>query len=135
MFLAAILAVAAANAPAQPPVQPGSAVDICMRAAAAIAHSAVKDADRADCACSDQQLHRLLHGGDYALHEDMQTIIANGANEASFNKQLSDIMLKRGMNQNDANQFFARLKTAETATQAICSDSPLMGPPLAPQPR
>jgi hypothetical protein len=135
MFLAAILAIAtAAAAPARPPVQPGSAVDICMRAAAAVAHSPVKDADRDDCACTDQQLHKLLHGGDYALHEDMQTIIASGADEKSFNKQLSDIMLKRSMNQNDANAFFARLKTAEAEAHAICDTSPLLGPSIGTTP-
>jgi hypothetical protein len=135
MLLAAILAIAAATAPVQSSAQPGSAVDICMRAAAAVGHTTVKDADRDECACADQQLHKLLHGGDYALHEEMQTIIAGGANEASFNKQLSGIMLKRGMNQSDADQFFARLKTAEGKAQAACNTEPLMGPELAPQPR
>jgi hypothetical protein len=131
MFLAVVLTLAAASAP----VQPGSAVDICMRAAAAVAHTSVKDADREDCACSDQELHKLLHGGDYALHEDMQSIIASGADEASFNRQLSDIMLNRSMNQNDADQFFARLKAAEGKAQATCNTEPLMGPELAPQPQ
>jgi hypothetical protein len=106
-----------------------------MRAAAAVAHSTVKDADRDGCVCSDQQLHKLLHGGDYSLHEDMQTIIASGANEERFNKQLSDIMLKRGMKQGDADQFFARLKAAEAKVQGICNSDPLLGPPLSPQPQ
>jgi hypothetical protein len=135
MLLAAILAIAAATAPAQPPVLPGSAVDICMRAAASVGHTAVKDTDRDDCACADLQLHKLLHGGDYTLHEDMQTIIASGADEANFNKQLSDIMLKRGMNQSDADQFFARLKAAEAKVQGICNSDPLLGPLLSPQPQ
>ena len=131
MILAALLAIAAANAPA-PSDNP---VDICMRAAAAIGHTAVKDTDRDDCACADQQLHKLLHGGDYALHEAMQTIIASGADEASFNKQLSDIMLKRGMTQSDADAFFARLKAAEAKVQTLCYSDPLLGPTLSPQPR
>ncbi len=112
MILAAVLAIAAANAPSTMPA------DICMRAAAVIAHAPVKESDRQGCVCADQQLHKLLHGGDYALHEAMQTIIAGGADEASFNKQLSDVMLKRGMNQSDADQFFARLKMAEGNAQA-----------------
>jgi hypothetical protein len=129
MILAVLLAIAATTAPAQ-----GSTpVDICMRAAAVVAHASVKETDRGSCACSDQQLHKLLHGGDYALHEDMQTIIASGADEASFNKQLSDIMRKHGMNQNDADQFFARLKIAEAQAEELCNSEPLMGPPLAPQ--
>jgi hypothetical protein len=130
MFLSALLAIAAATAAH---AQGNTPVDICMRAAAAVAHASVKETDRGSCACSDQQLHKLLHGGDYALHEDMQTILATGADEASFNKQLSDIMLKRGMNQNDANQFFARLKTAEAKVQELCNSEPLMGPPITPQ--
>jgi hypothetical protein len=128
MILVALLAIAAASAP----VQPGSAVDICMRAAAAVAHSSVNDADRESCTCSDQQLHKLLHGGDYALHLQMQTILATGTDEANFNKQLSDAMLKRSMTQSDADAFFARLKAAEANAAAICDDSPLLGRPLTP---
>jgi hypothetical protein len=128
MILAAILAIAAATAPSSTPV------DLCMRAAAVVAHASIKESDRDGCVCADQQLRKLLHGSDYALHEDMQSIIASGADEASFNKQLSDIMLKRRMNQNDANQFFARLKTAESQVQAICNSSPLLGRPVSPQP-
>ena len=131
MFLAAILAIAGTTAPAPA----NAAVDVCMRAASAVGHSAVKDTDRDSCACADQQLHKLLHGGDYALHEEMLTIIAGGADETNFNKQLSDIMLKRGMNQGDADQFFARLKAAESKAQAACNSEPLMGPPLSPQPQ
>lgn len=131
MILAAILTIAAANAPAQS----NTPTDICMRAAAVVAHSSVKESDRAGCVCADQQLHRLLHGGDYALHEDMETIIASGADEKDFNKQLSDAMLKRGMNQSDADQFFGRLKAAEATARATCDSDPLLGPQLSPQPR
>jgi hypothetical protein len=143
MILAAILAISTAIAPtttppvkaatpAQAPVEPGSPVDICMRAAAAVSHSSLADMDRDDCACVDQQLHKILHGGDYTLHLEMQTILASGANEATFNKQLSDDMLKRGMNQGDADAFFTRLKEAEAKAQAICNTSPLLGPSIAP---
>lgn len=140
MFLAAILVIGTAVAPTatppgaavQPPVKPGSAVDVCMRAAAAVAHSQVNDTDRDECECADRQMHKLLHGGDYTLHLQMQAILASGANEAAFNKQLSDAMLQRGMTQNDADAFFARLKTAEAKTQGICDNSPLLGPEIAP---
>ncbi len=131
MFLAAVLAIAAATAPAPS----NTPADICMRAAAAVAHASIKESDRAGCICADQQLHKLLHGGDYALHEEMQAIIAGGADEPGFNKQLSDFMRKRGMSQNDADQFFVRLKTAEGRTQAICNTDPLLGPQLSPQPQ
>jgi hypothetical protein len=129
MFLAAIIAIAAAAAPAQG----NTPVDICMRAAAAVAHSSVKETDRDGCVCSDQQLHKLLHGGDYALHESMQGIIADGADEKNFNKQLSDIMLQRGMTQSDADQFFSRLRAAEAEARAACNTDPLLGPPISPQ--
>ena len=146
MILAAILAIATATAPTaappakaaiptETPVKPGSPVDICMRAAAAVAHSSVSDTDRGECECADQQMHKLLRGGDYALHLQMQTILATGATEATFNKQLSDVMLQRGMNQGQADAFFARLKTAESQAQAICDTSPLLGPSIAPTPR
>lgn len=131
MILVAILAIAAANAPAPS----NTPVDTCMRAAAAVAHASIKESDREGCICADQQLHKLLHGGDYALHEEMQTIIASGADQTSFNKQLSDAMLKRGMNQGDANQFFVRLKAAEATAQGDCDASPFLGRPLSPQPR
>ncbi|MGA9796709.1 MAG: hypothetical protein WBQ17_14385 [Rhizomicrobium sp.] len=131
MILAAILAIAAANAP----VPSNTPADICMRAAAVVAHASVKESDRQGCVCADQQLHKLLRGGDYALHEDMQAIIASGADEKSFNKQLSDAMLQRRMNQADADQFFARLKAAEATAQQACNTSPLLGRPLSPQPQ
>jgi hypothetical protein len=128
MILAAILAIAAANAPAN------DSVDTCLRAAAAVAHQSVKEMDRDSCVCSDQQLRKLLHGGDYVLHEQMQVIIASGADEKNFNKQLSDIMLKRGMNQGDADQFLVRLKKAEAQANATCNSSPVLGPPVSLQP-
>ena len=145
MFLALILAIATTTAPvataappaaaAQAPVKPGGPVDICMRAAAAVSHSALADMDRDDCECADQQLHKLLHGGDYVIHEEMQTLLATGANEATFNKQLSDYMLQRGMTQSDADAFFTRLKAAEAKTQGLCSATPLLGPPIGTTPQ
>lgn len=140
MLLAAILAIATATAPTavppaaamQPPVKPGSPVDVCMRAAAAVSHAPLADSDRDECECADQQMHKLLHGGDYALHLQMQTILASGADEKAFNKQLSDDMLQRGMTQGDADAFFARLKVAEAKIQEICNSSPLLGPEIGP---
>jgi hypothetical protein len=124
MIFAAILALATAAAPANSPV------GICMRAAAVVAHSTVKESDRDGCVCADRQFHKLLSAGDYALHEDMLALIASGAGQASFNKQMSDIMLKRGMNQADANQFLARVHAAEFKVQNMCTTLPLEpGPP------
>jgi hypothetical protein len=109
-------------------VAPNPDVDVCMRAAAVAAHSSVKESDRGACACAVQQLHKYLAPRDYALHEEMEIIIADGGDEKSFNKHMSDIMLKRGMNQASANAFLARARAAEDKAQEICNPSPLLAP-------
>jgi hypothetical protein len=120
LLTALIFAAAAASTPVSPDV------DVCMRAAAAASLSTVKDTDQAGCVCTVQQLHKALSPTDYALHEKMEEIIASGADEASFNKQLSDIMLKRGMSQSDANAFLARSRAAEQRASDACNSSPLL---------
>jgi hypothetical protein len=65
----------------------------------------------------------------------METIIASGADEKSFNKQLSDIMLARGMNQHDADAFLARSRAAEQKAQEMCNPSPLLTPQALPPPK
>jgi len=119
MFLILLLAAATAA-----PVPPD--VDVCMRAAAAAAHDTVTDTDQSGCVCTVQQLHHLLTPQDYALHETMEEIIASGADEKSFNKALSDIMLQRGMTQIDANAFLARSRSAEERASSACNSSPLL---------
>jgi hypothetical protein len=128
--LAAIIVLAVVPATTTPAPNPD--VDVCMRAAAIVAHSTVSESDRGGCACAVQQLHKFLAPGDYTLHEEMETIIASGADEKSFDKQMSDIMLKRGMNQTSANAFLARSHSAESKAQDICNPSPLLAP--EPQP-
>jgi hypothetical protein len=124
MTLFAILAFAAMPSTATPAPNPD--VDACMRAAAVVAHSTVSESDRGGCVCAAQQLHKLLSPGDYALHEKMIAIIAGGADKKTFDKQLSDIMLKRGMTQSAANAFLARAHSAEDKAQAVCNPSPLL---------
>jgi hypothetical protein len=126
MQLFAIIALAVAPATVTPASNPD--VDVCMRAAAAVAHSTVSESDRGGCACAVQQLHKFLVPHDYALHEEMETIIAGGADEKSFDKQLSDIMLRRGMNQVAATAFLARAHAAEDKAQEVCNPSPLLTP-------
>jgi len=130
MILFAILALAVVPGTAAPAPNPD--VDTCMRAAAAVAHATVSESDRGGCACAVLQLHKRLAPGDYALHEEMETIIAAGADKKSFDKQMSDIMLKRGMNQASVNAFLARARGAEEKTQEVCNPSPLLAP--EPQP-
>jgi hypothetical protein len=120
VLAALLLAAATAAAPAPPDV------DVCMRAAAAASQSTTKDTDQTGCVCTVQQLHKFLTPSDYALHEKMEEIIASGAGEASFNKQLSEIMLKRGMSQIDANAFLARAHAAEVHASDACNSSPLL---------
>jgi hypothetical protein len=124
--LAAIIAFAVV--PTTAPAMTDADVDICMRAAAAVAHATVSESDRGGCVCAGQQLRKLLTPGDYDLHEEMETIIASGADEKAFNKQLSDVMLKRGMNQAAADAFLKRSEAAEYKAQEICNPSPLLGP-------
>ncbi len=101
-------------------------VDLCMRAAAAAAHSTVSDSDHEGCVCTVQQLHKFLMPGDYDLHAKMEEIIASGADEKAFNSQLSDVMKKRGMNQGDADAFLKRSQTAEAHANEVCNPSPLL---------
>jgi hypothetical protein len=108
-------------------------VDTCMKAAAASAHIKLDDVDKDACVCATKQLHLNLKGSDYDLHEKMLETIASGADEKTFNKRMSDIMLKRGMTQTDVDAFLARSKKAEAAAQAKCNTSPLLNPaPLLP---
>jgi hypothetical protein len=73
-------------------------------------------------------LRKTLKPGDYDLHERMLEIIASGADEKTFNKQMSDVMLQRGMNQHDADAFLARSKAAERKAQDDCNPSILLDP-------
>jgi hypothetical protein len=122
----------AAPTPAKPaPVSPE--VTVCIKAAAAADHIKVEDVDKDSCVCATKQLHLLLRPSDYELHEKMLTVIASGADQKSFDKQMSDIMLNRGMQQPDVDTFLARSKKAENAAQAKCNTSPLLSPqPLFP---
>jgi hypothetical protein len=109
------------------PVNPE--VTICVKAAAAADHIKVDDVDKDACVCATKQLHLLLKPGDYDLHEKMLTVIASGADQKSFDKQMSDIMLKRGMKQPDVDAFLTRSKKAEAAAQSKCNATPpLLGP-------
>ncbi|MGH6872399.1 MAG: hypothetical protein ACREHE_12930 [Rhizomicrobium sp.] len=103
---------------------PATDVDVCMRAAAAAARSSIADSDHEGCVCTVQQLRKTLTPGDYELHETMEEIIASGADEKSFNSRLSAVMLKRGMNQADANAFLARARAAEARAQQFCNPAP-----------
>ena len=104
-------------------------IDTCVKAAAASDHVSVKDVDQGACECATQELHKLLKPGDYALHERMLQIIASGADETAFNKQMSDVMLGRGMNQSDADAFLARSKAAERKARDDCNPSILLDAP------
>jgi hypothetical protein len=116
-------AVPAKSAPVSPEVE------ICMKAAAATDHIKLGDVDKDACACATAELHKSLSPDDFALHENMLEVIASGADQKSFDKQMSDIMLKRGMNQKMVDTFLARSKKAETAAQAKCNTAPpLLGP-------
>ncbi|HEX3675418.1 MAG TPA: hypothetical protein VHU87_14190 [Rhizomicrobium sp.] len=120
-----LLILALAVAPSAPVVDSPD-VGTCMRAAAVVAKSTVKDSDHDGCVCTVQQLHKFLNPGDYELHQKMEEIIATGADEKSFNTQLSDILKKRGMNQADADAFLTRSRTAEYRAQDVCNPSPLL---------
>ncbi len=135
MIMLAALATISASALAKAAVTTAAPTeaDICVKAAAATDHIAVKDVDKDACQCATKQLHAALKPSDFALHEQMLEIIATGADEKSFNKQLSDIMLERGMTQKDADAFLARSKAAEAKAQAMCNTSPLLGPEPAPK--
>jgi hypothetical protein len=120
-----LLILAFAVAPSAPVVNSPD-VDTCMRAAAVVAQSTIKDSDRDGCVCTVQQLHKFLNPSDYELHQKMEEIIATGADEKTFNTQLSDILKKRGMNQADANEFLTRSRAAEFHAQDVCNPSPLL---------
>lgn len=122
--LVAVSAIAqAATAPAKP-AKTDPEVDICVKAAAATDHIKVDDVDKDACACATKELHKSLTPDDFALHEKMLEVIASGADEKSFNKQMSDVMLKRGMNQKMADAFLARTKKAQDKAQAKCNAPP-----------
>lgn len=103
-------------------------VDTCVNAAAASDHIPAKDVDRDACVCATKELHATLKPGDFDLHEKMLELIAGGADEKSFNRQMSDIMLKRGMTQANVDAFLARSHKAEAAAQDKCNSSPLLTP-------
>ena len=128
LLAATLFALAAASTPAHAAKPSDPAVDICVKAAAATDHVDVKDVDRDACVCATKQLHTRLKGDDFALHEKMLEIIATGADKKSFDKQMSDIMLKRGMNQEMVDAFLSRSKKAEDQAQALCNSQPLLGP-------
>jgi hypothetical protein len=58
----------------------------------------------------------------------MLIVIGSGADQKSFDKQMSDVMLKRGMKQPDVDAFLARSKKAENAARAKCNTAPLLNP-------
>ena len=130
LIAAGAFAHAATSPVKSAPVNPE--VDICMKAAAAADRIKVDEVDKDACVCATKQLHLLLKPGDYDLHEKMLTVIASGADQKSFDKQMSDIMLKRGMTQPDVDAFLARSKKAENAAQAKCNTSPLLNPQPVP---
>jgi len=112
---------------------PAEELAICIKAAAATDHVDVKDVDRGGCECATKQLRSSLKPGDFALHERMLEIIASGADQKTGEKQLSDVMLQRGMTQRDADAFFARVNAAQEKAQEICNPSPLLPPQTVPK--
>jgi len=114
---------------------PAPNVDVCVKAAAATDHVKPGDVDRGGCECATKQLRTNLKPSDFSLHEQMLQIIASGADQKTGQKQLSDIMLQRGMNQHDADAFFARVSAAQTKAQDICNPSPLLSPEPLPPPK
>jgi hypothetical protein len=132
--VAAIVAlgtVAGAQAAPPPPAPLSVAeqeIDICMRAAAVTDHVAVKEVDKSACECATSDLHKNMRPADFELHERMLEVIASGADKKSFDKQMSDIMLARGMNQHDVDAFLARSKTAENKAQDDCNASIMLDP-------
>ncbi|MGN6516526.1 MAG: hypothetical protein ACTHLR_11895 [Rhizomicrobium sp.] len=129
ILAAALLALTTATAtPAHSAKPSDPAVDTCVKAAAVTDHVSVKDVDRDACVCATKQLRTRLKGDDFDLHEKMLQIIATGADKKSFDKQMSDIMLKRGMNQPMVDAFLSRSKKAEDQAQALCNSQPLLGP-------
>src|SRR6185437_16336632 len=111
VVLAAIAILGAGGAAQAAPLSAAQQdLDICMRAAAATDHVALKEVDKDACVCATADLRKTLKPSDFDLHQRMLEVIASGADEKTFNKQMSDIMLQRGMNQSDADAFLARTK-------------------------
>ncbi|MGN6149819.1 MAG: hypothetical protein ACTHPD_14875 [Rhizomicrobium sp.] len=128
LFAAGALATGAPAQKKSTPVNPE--VEVCVKAAAATDHIKIGDVDKDACACATSELHKSLTPDDFALHEKMLEVIASGADEKAFNKQMSDIMLKRGMNQKMVDSFLARTKKAQDRAQTKCNASaPLMNLP------
>jgi hypothetical protein len=114
----------AKSAPVNPEVM------VCMKAAAATDHIKISEVDKDACTCATGELHKSLTPDDFSLHEKMLEVIASGADEKAFNKQMSGVMLKRGMNQKMVDAFLARTKKAQDKAQAKCNASaPLMNLP------
>ena len=67
-------------------------IDTCVNAAAATDHVPVKMVDRDACKCATAELHKILKPGDFDLHERMLEVIASGADEKTFNRQMSDVI-------------------------------------------
>lgn len=128
LTLALPVLIAAGSFAHATPAPVNKEVEICMKAAAAADHIKLEDVDKDACVCATKQLHLLLKPGDYDLHEKMLTVIASGADQKSFDKQMSDIMLKRGMKQPDVDAFLERSKKAENAAHAKCNTAPLLNP-------
>ncbi len=105
-------------------------LETCVNAAAATDHVPVKMVDRDACKCATAALSKILKPGEYDLHERMLEIIAGGADEKTFNKQMSDIMLQRGMNQSGVDAFLARTKAAQQKAQEDCDPSIMLDSPL-----
>jgi hypothetical protein len=127
--LAAVAILWAGSAAQAAPLSPAEQdLDTCMRASAATDHVALKDVDKGACQCATADLRKTLKPSDFDLHERMLEIIASGADEKTFNKQMSDVMLQRGMNQNDADAFLARSKAAERKAQDDCDASIMLDP-------
>src|ERR1700761_7288083 len=128
LFLAAAVLLSASAAQALPLSAANQEVDVCMRAAAATDHVALKEVDKAACECATKDLHQSLKSSDFDLHEQMLETIASGADKPTFDKKMSDVMQARGMKQSDVDAFLARSKSAEARAQEDCNNSPLLTP-------
>lgn len=130
LVMIAAVAILCAGGAAQAAPLSASQQDLntCMRAAAATDHVALKEVDKDACTCATADLRKTLKPSDFDLHERMLEVIASGADEKTFNKQMSDIMLQRGMNQSDADAFLARSKAAERKAQDDCDASIMLDP-------
>ncbi len=129
IIAAAAMLFAPAGAQAAPLSPENQEIEICVNAAAATDHVPAKMVDRGACQCATADLRKILKPSDYDLHERMLEIIAGGADEKTFNKQMSDIMLERGMKQNDVDAFLARTKAAQRKAQEDCDPSIMLDPP------